>query len=168
MDLKKWKQKINTGFRKYRYAALIAIIGVILMLIPGKNTKSEELAEGVNTTPKQITVEQKLEEILSCISGAGDVAVMLTHAQGEITVYQTDHSVSDSENESNTKTDTIIISDAQRQQNGLIKQVNPPVYLGAIILCEGADSPTVRLSIVEAVSKVTGLGADRISVLKMK
>ena len=49
-----------------------------------------------------------------------------------------------------------------------MRQENPAQYLGVIVVCEGADSPAVRLAIVEAVSDVTGLGADRISVLKMK
>ena len=40
--------------------------------------------------------------------------------------------------------------------------------VGAIIVCQGGDSPTVRLNIVEAVSNVTGIGSDRITVLKMK
>lgn len=168
MDLKKWRKKLNAGFQKYRYAALVALVGIVLLLIPGKNGDSEQMNISENTVTEQITTEEKLEEILSNVSGAGKVAVLLTNAQGAMTVYQTDQNNVISENESNIRTDTIIISDAQRQQNGLIKQVNPPIYLGAIVLCEGADSPTVRLSIVEAVSKVTGLGADRISVLKMK
>ena len=49
-----------------------------------------------------------------------------------------------------------------------MRQVNPPTYLGAIIICEGADDANIRLAVVDAVSKVTGLGANRISVLKMK
>jgi stage III sporulation protein AG len=36
------------------------------------------------------------------------------------------------------------------------------------VVCQGADDPVVKLLIVDAVSKVTGLGADKISVMKMK
>jgi stage III sporulation protein AG len=64
--------------------------------------------------------------------------------------------------------ETVIITDAQRAQQGLVKQVNPPVYLGAVVVCQGADRASVRLAIVEAVANATGLGADKISVLKMK
>lgn len=39
---------------------------------------------------------------------------------------------------------------------------------GAVILCQGADAAEVRLHIVEAVSAFTGLGSNRILVLKMK
>lgn len=41
-------------------------------------------------------------------------------------------------------------------------------FTGAIILCQGADAAEVRLHIVEAVSAFTGLGSNRILVLKMK
>ena len=64
--------------------------------------------------------------------------------------------------------DTVIITDSERNQNGLIHQINPPSYMGAIIVCQGADDPAVKLSITEAVSKITGLKTNRISVLRMK
>ena len=38
---------------------------------------------------------------------------------------------------------------------------------GAVIICEGADSPAVRLRIVKAVGAYTQLGSDRIVVQKM-
>jgi stage III sporulation protein AG len=49
-----------------------------------------------------------------------------------------------------------------------MQTVLAPQYLGAIVVCQGADRSDVRLAIVEAVSALTGLGADKISVLKMK
>ncbi len=39
---------------------------------------------------------------------------------------------------------------------------------GVAVVCEGADSAQVRLDIVRAVMAYTGLGSDRISVIKMK
>lgn len=41
-------------------------------------------------------------------------------------------------------------------------------YSGAVILCQGANDAAVRLQIVEAVSAFTGMGSNRIIVLKMK
>ena len=43
-----------------------------------------------------------------------------------------------------------------------------PVYQGAVVVCQGADSAAVRLAVTQAVSDLTGLGADHISVVKMK
>ena len=41
-------------------------------------------------------------------------------------------------------------------------------YRGALIVCAGADSPQVRLDLVNAVAGLTGLSTDRITVVKMK
>lgn len=47
-------------------------------------------------------------------------------------------------------------------------QQRNPVYQGALIVCSGAGSASVRLAVVDAVADLTGLGADQISVIKMK
>ena len=64
--------------------------------------------------------------------------------------------------------DTVLVSGDTRQEMGLVRQVIPPKYLGAVIVCQGGDRASVQLSVVEAVSAVTGLTTDRITVLKMK
>ena len=39
---------------------------------------------------------------------------------------------------------------------------------GAVVLCGGAEDSAVRLKVTNAVSAYTGLGSDKISVIKMK
>ena len=39
---------------------------------------------------------------------------------------------------------------------------------GAVVVCTGADSPQVQLDVTNAVSAYTGLGSDKIRILKMK
>ncbi|MFR4414339.1 MAG: hypothetical protein ACLT4C_03190 [Butyricicoccus sp.] len=43
-----------------------------------------------------------------------------------------------------------------------------PVFRGAVVLCDGADDASVRLSVTQAVSTVCGIGADKVTVLKMQ
>lgn len=152
---------------KYKYALLVLLFGLAFMLIPEIGTKdlpeNEITQEQTESAP---SMEMQLTGILSQIHGAGKVQVMLSVAEGERVIYQTDQDVSGGDGDS--RSDTVIVSDGNRVQSGLIQQVNPPSYLGAIVVCQGADKPAVRLAIVEAVSKATGLGTDRISVLKMK
>lgn len=162
MAMKNLLNKVRGYTKKYHYGVWILVVGLVLMCIPniGQNrTKSKESIEPVLQTTTQ-TADVQLAEILSSIEGAGKVKVLLTVSEGERTVYQT--------NMNNTQVSTVVVTDAQRNQEGLVMQVISPVYLGAIVVCQGADSPRVRLALVEAVSNVTGLGADRISVLKMK
>lgn len=39
---------------------------------------------------------------------------------------------------------------------------------GAVVLCRGADNSTVRLCVTNAVSVYTGLGSDKIRIIKLK
>ena len=171
MELKKISKKFPEFVKKYRFVAIILIVGLLLMCLPGKN-KSAGSAETENSQviPAKDTesLDQSLCDILSRIEGAGEVQVLLTMQKGEETVYQTDSRTTVNNDSNSTQVDTVIISGAEKNEQGLIRQVNAPVYMGAIVVCQGGDSPTVRLAIVDAVSKVTGLGADQISVLKMK
>lgn len=167
MDIRTLQNKVVDFLKKYRYAALVLIIGLALMAVP---TKGKEVEANIDPPDpeQQISVSEQLALILSQIKGAGKVEVLLTVAAGEETIYQTNEDTVISDNSSSVKKDTVTVTDAQRDQTGLVRQVNPPTYLGAVIVCQGADSPAVKLAIVDAVSKVTGLGADRISVVKMK
>lgn len=162
-----WLKKIAGFAEKYRYVILVAVIGFVLMLIPSRSETAAETKQTEPTAVVQQDVAEELTQILSQLQGAGKVKVMLTVRAGESTEYQVDEDITNGETGS-VRRDTVIVTDENRAQQGLIRQVNPPQYLGAIVLCEGADSAAVRLSIIEAVSKVTGLGTDKISVLKMK
>lgn len=163
MEQLNFATKLKDFFQKYKYVLLIVAVGIVLMLWPEQHTGTSNTAP---VTPEiaEPEMETQLEAILSKISGAGRVEVMLTTARGEETLYQLDSDRTDTQ----ARQDTVIISGSDRAQNGLVTQINPPTYLGAIVVCDGADEPTVRLNIVQAVSNATGLGADNISVLKMK
>ena len=169
MDLKELKLRISDWTAKYKYVWIVLLAGMILMMIPGKTSQST-LQDKDTTQPVETekSMEVKLQEILSCIQGAGSVKVMLSVSQGEKTIYQTDSSYSQSDEHSDSRTQTILISDNQRNETGLVYQKHAAVYQGAIVFAEGADTPSVKLAIVEAVSNITGIGADKISVLKMK
>ncbi len=160
-------KRITNLLGKYKYVVIVFATGLALMLLPARGASSDKNVI-TQATDSILTVEQQLSQILSCVSGAGEVQVLLTVAQGEETLFQTndDHTVGT--DMSTIRSDTVIVTDSQRSETGLIRQKNPPTYQGAVIVCEGADRSEVRLAVVDAVSKATGLSTDKISVLKMK
>lgn len=163
MEISSMKDKVITFTKKYKYVIAVVAIGMVFMLIPTtKNKETVSPASEKTEIEKKTSTEQDLADILSQIKGVGRVAVYLTTSEGERTVYQIDESGSDG------KYETVTVTDAQRNQYGLIKQVNPPLYRGAIVVCEGANDPSIQYAITDAVAKVTGLGANQISVLVMK
>jgi stage III sporulation protein AG len=159
MDMESGKQQLITSVKKYQYIILIILIGVFLMLYPSKS-KEPETSNSLQEPVAQ-DLEAELAVILSRISGVGKAQVLLAEAAGSNTIYQMDTG----QNQSHS--DTVIIMDSNREETGLVKQILPPVYRGAVIACQGADSANVRLAVVEAVKSVTGLSADCITVLKM-
>ena len=167
MDIISIKTSMLGWINKYKYACIVLIIGVFLMLLPEK--PKEELTQQAQTQQHPVlTVETQLEDILRHVKGAGEVKVMLSIEKGEQIIYQTDSTYSNHENSSDTRTQTILTTDSDRNETGLIHQKNPPVYMGAVVLAQGAENPVVKLAIVEAVSNITGLGTDKISVIKMQ
>lgn len=166
MVINTFKTKIQAFLKKNKYAFFVVLIGMVLMLWPFgfevDMTAPTDAADIVTTNDEDM--EKRLEKILSQIDGAGNVSVLLMEAKGEEIVYQTDGYST----EETDKSDTVTVTDSDRNQNGLIKQVFPAQYAGAIVVCEGADDPKVRLLLTDAVTKITGLGANKISVLKMK
>ena len=169
MEIKKIIGKLVKLVEKYKYAIAVFLIGLTLLMIPEKQSKTQKVVSSVQTATSQESLTQdSLAKILQSVAGAGKVEVLLSMATGEETIYQTNTDVS-AAGESNNKTETtVIITDSQRSEAGLIRQINPVAYKGAIVVCQGADNPTVRLAITQAVSKITGLGADEICVLKMQ
>lgn len=160
--IKRWKEI----WGQYKYVMLVLLVGIVFMMIPSKK-KTEVLPQ--ETAPEEYAsendMEKRLQEILSQIEGVGKVKIMLTTVNGEETVYQTDGSGYSGESQRQT---TIILNRSDRSQYGLVRQINPPVYLGAVVVCQGGGKPQTKMAVTEAVAKATGLTANHITVLKMK
>ena len=146
--------------RTYKYPILTVLVGLAILFLPTGGSGPEP--EPVTQAAPAPTMEERLETILAGIEGAGTVQVLLTEESGRQTLYQTDVQSDDSRRTE----DTVLVEDAARTETGLVRQILEPRYRGAVVLCDGADNSTVKLAIVEAVGCVTGLGADRICVLK--
>lgn len=163
MDQVNLSHKLQALVQKYKYALIILVIGLVLMLIPGQEAEASD--ESVEEAAVQETedLESRLEELLRQINGAGEVRVLLTVESGEEVVYQTNFNSS----ESQQSEDTVIVDNSDRAESALVRVIQSAVYRGAVVACQGADSAAVRLAIVEAVSCATGLRSDQISVVKM-
>lgn len=170
MEIKQLPQKLLSIAGKYRYALIVLVVGLVLLLLPQGKEKSNE-ASSQSLQPETTQQERKTEalaKILQSVRGAGRVEVLLSLAAGEETVYQVNTETTATSENSSTKIETVLITDSQREESGLVRQIKAPVYLGAIVVCQGGDDPAVKLAITQAVAKITGLGADAICVLKMK
>ena len=168
MDWVDKKQAAAGLLQKYRWAGVVLLAGLILMALPQPRENVDSAEPEVREVQKTETLQQELQQLLSQLQGAGKVQVLLSMDSGPHTHYQTDLDRSDSASDREERQDTVILSGADRNQSGLIQQIDSPVWRGAVVLCQGADSPQVRLAVVDAVATATGLSSDKISVLRMK
>lgn len=167
MDIKKLSLDFRSIIKKFKFPILIVAVGLLLMAMPSLKTENKPQEQKQSET-MQNTFDENLARLLSQVQGAGNVKVLLTTAEGEETVYQTDVDQNKNNDSENNRSDTVTLTKSDREQQGLIRQIKAPIYRGAIIVCQGADSADVRLALVDAVSKITCLRSDQISVLKMK
>lgn len=158
-------EKLKAAVRKNGAVLLVLLLGLGLMLWPQKKTAQ---AEPPSQAQQTRTLEERLEDILSRVSGAGSTRVLLSMDLGEKTVYQSDETQSTQPDRQEKKTSTVLVSDAGRQTSGLVLRTEAPTYRGAVVVCQGGDDPQVKLAIVEAVARATGLPTNQIVVLKMK
>lgn len=160
------KEEIKTIVKKYRYVLLIFLAGILLMCWPSGQKQPDTVQPA--QPPEEVSMQASLEEILGQIAGAGRVSVLLTEKSGEETVYQTNEDRSSGGDREDIRRETVLVSDGTRDKTGLVRQRKAPTYLGAVVVCQGADSAAVRLAVAQAVKSATGLSIDCISVLKMK
>lgn len=158
---------IGRGIKKYRFLFLVLLVGFVLLLFPSQTSTEQDVSRAMpeSTEPD---LQTRLEELLGHLSGAGKCRVLLTEASGSQTHYETTQDRRRGDSSEEMRTQPVVISGTDRGEAGLVQRIDPPKYLGAVVLCQGADSAAVRLAIVDAVSTATGLGADKISVWKMK
>ena len=165
---------------RYKYPALILLLGVFLVLWPSGGKEPETQSPPETTAAEAIPAEEdycaqmerELSGMLSQMEGAGRVRVMLTLKTGPISQYQTDRSMTASregEKESqSTQEQTVMIGRASAYDEPVVVSTAYPVFQGALIVAEGGADPGVRYQLSAAVAALLGLGADQITVVKMR
>ncbi len=186
--------KDKKGRRRIENLVIILILGVIIIIVASsffggdgdKNIDQKRQQEEIAYTSNKpfdelMELEERLEQILSEIEGAGIVKVMITgvsdgevvHAynQMEESRFQEEHSGT----ESYSKTDEV------RQEQELVfmdngsgirspvvtKRIKPEIK-GVVVVADGAGNIAVRQNITGAVEALTGIPTYRIQVIKRK
>lgn len=155
--------------KPYRAVALVLGAGILLMLLPS-GSAAAEMAETTAAEQSEelwlANVQRELADTLSRIEGAGQLTLMLSVETGMQRELARDSESELQENESSLRRETVILSSAGGGEEVVVTRSGYPVFRGAVVVCQGGDLPAVRLAITEAVTALTGLGSDKISVIK--
>jgi len=175
---------------------IIILVGVLFLVINipiGDDSKSKQL----DNTSDNITVstgegtgdelqeyctylEEKLEQALTKLDGAGEVEVLISMKSSEERIVEKDQTVTRSgtvEEDSQGGTrdvsgfesgeNTIYSSEGSNSEPYVVKVLQPEVE-GIMVLAEGAGSGTVSKNISDALQALFGIEAHKIKVVKME
>lgn len=166
MPWEQWRQRV----KKYRGAAAVILLGVLLMLLPeGGSAAESSTVEPAAERFDRAAVQEEMEQILRSIDGVGALRLMLTVDSGTKQELAQD-SVSERSGEETVREqfETVLAGTGGNAREVVVTNSIYPHYVGALVVCEGAGSATVRLAVTQAVSALTALPSDRISVLQGK
>lgn len=151
----------------YKYVLLVILVGSTLLLLPEGGGDGEERTAPPSAVEGETfdlpAFEARLANTLSRVEGAGKVQVVLTlRDSGRRELAQ------DVERDEGGgyATSTVTVSGSDRGETVVQVERTAPRFQGALVVCPGGGDPEVQLSISKAVSVLTGLGADKISVCK--
>lgn len=172
-EYKKYFQKITNN----KSLIVILLIGVVLLAFSGtpqdgnkKNSKIQTQTEGISGADYIINLEHRLAKILSSVSGASDVSVMITISDNGQSVYARDekseNKTSDSGGKSSTNDGAYVLKNNQGggQSAVLIKNKLPEIS-GVLITAKGADKAGVKNNLANAAKAVLNVKAHRVIVL---
>lgn len=161
---------------RYKYAALVALIGAGLLLWPGlgeRETSSKPRAENRETAQSGWdlqTIQTEMEDILAAMDGVGQVKVMLTvDSDGERQLAQDtqlSYSGDTAAPEDYSRRSETVRLDGSGGDETVVVRRTYPTYRGALVVCQGGGSAEVRLAVTGAVAALTGLPTDRVTVAK--
>ena len=152
-------------WKKYKFVLLVVLVGIILMLLP-VSSQTKETEENKSQIPQEsfdlAAMEQRMEEVLGKIDGVGKLRLMLTLQSGTRLTLAEDTQ----RDQDRTQRETVTLNRGSGNQEIVITNRFYPVYQGAVVVCQGADSSAVRLDITATMHALTGLPSDRIRVAK--
>lgn len=198
-EAKKLFERVSGGkkLRKDQWL-IVVLVGVLFCVIslPVEKEKiKSDLSDSSNTMIKDEQTfdnkkkeedyvaywEEKLEESLLCVEGAGKVKVLINLKESEEQILARDgeEAFSDTIEEdaaggnrhvSENRTDkTVICTVDERGQSVplVVKTISPSVE-GVVVIAQGADQARVRRDIIEAIQVLFDVDMNRISIIKMK
>ena len=152
--------KLNDFLSKYvnnKSLYIIIIIGIVFMLLPTFDSGKKDSLKPQKYD--EYSDEARMEEILSKVSGAGTVNVMITYYG--TTVYDLEFE----EKKSETSSENSAVMDGN---SPFIRAQSYPKVKGVIIVSEGAKNSSVKKALTDAAAAVLEVSSHKICVLEGK
>ena len=172
-DNEQWnaaKERFLPIWKKYRAVLAVLLAGVLLLASGHGGNEPAQTASAGTAASQEFDLngfQQELQAQLTAIDGAGRVALMLSLDQTEEAVYAVNTRQTSGSDSRSLESDVSVVSNGSYGETPVTVKSVLPVFRGAVVLCDGSDDASVRLAVTQAVGTVCGIGADKVTVLKM-
>ena len=180
-DGKAYLEKLTNIFIKYRIVLIAAAAGLLLLLWPSSGSRETEREETAGSAAQtdgidQAALEARMTALLGRVEGVGRVEVMLSpendmelvYAQEYDRRYEGRDAAGDTGSSGQERVQVLTVRDRDGSETPVVSRRVFPTFRGALVICDGAENPGTRLRVIHAVSALTGLSSERITVIKMK
>lgn len=159
------KKPIKKGIFKSEYLLVVILIVLVCVLFLS-NSGVFSLLQTTTTLSQEnyeTIMEQKLENLISEIDGAGAVSVVLS-VDGTTLKEYLKNSQTKTENGVTYLEETTVLINGKPY---LVKE-NYPKVIGVVIVCQGAENVKVKMAITEVITTVLSVSSENIRILKKK
>lgn len=188
-NIKERIEKLKDSNNRTKIILAVGLIALVLIalseIIPTAKPAKKDipkalLTEVIDAESYARSLEERLEEIVSNIKGAGRCKVMVTLRSGTEYIYASEEkNSSDTTQQSgsggqqssgvkqNSQSSLIVIRGADGEEALKRTELMPRVG-GVVVLCEGAGNPETEQRILSAVTTVLGISSKRVCITLLK
>lgn len=159
----------------------MAAMAVLLILCSDLSCQAENSMPETSATSEDYAaeLEQKLIDIISSVEGAGETRVLVTLQSGKEYIYASEDSTStdssasvdssgrQSSDERQDRQSSHIIIDTDQGEQALIRTELMPAINGVVVVCQGADDPSVAERIMAVVTTALGISSKRVCITQL-
>lgn len=152
--MEKEKKTLKDFFKKIKieYIAVAALVIVVVLIASSSLSFSKSSATSAENVSSYVTeLENKLSKSLSLVKGAGKVEVIISVDSGFKSVYK-------------ESADGLVLVNGKP----VVVTESYPEITGVIIVAEGANNLSVKISLLSAAQTFLSVGEEKIKILTRK
>lgn len=158
--------------RRVKIITATGLCGIILISMSGlfssdKSDYADAQSSSQAYSEYESQTEEKLCDIVSSIDGVGECKVMITFENTNESIYATDNE-SKTDEASHSSSDEYVIYDSENGETPILLNEKYPTVMGVSVVCSGAGNTAVREDIINTVTSLFNISANRVSVSKIK
>ena len=176
-------RKLLEGKNAPRLLAAAGILGMVLIGFSqvkppgGEQAQPADLPRQETAQEYALRLEERLEELVESMEGAGEARVMVTLEQGALQVYATerkedtqledDYDTGAAKRRDSTEESYLLVEDSSGRKQALPTTTVEPQIRGVTVVCAGAEDPQVAARVTEGVTTALGISSNRVCVIRL-